>query len=650
MSETQNTLDALRAAEQRLQATLNNAPLIVFALDCNGVFTLSEGRALQKLALRPGEVVGRSITEQYGNYPELLEQARRALKGEEFTAITELHDLQVVFETRWVTARDEAGKQVGVIGISTDITAHRQDELARRNAEIRYQAMIEQIAAVTYIAELGINGKWLYVSPQIETMLGFPPRQWLADSGNWIRFIHPDDRAEVIAAENATIAGKPFRAEYRMYRADGKTIWISDTGTLVPDDTGKYLLLHGVLLDVTERKEMEIRLLHAQRLEAIGQLASGVAHDFNNLVTIIKGYCSLLEERVKEDTANARAVREIHQAADRAASLTHQLLAFSRKQILQPRILDLNTVVRDAQRMLRRLIGENVEIEVVTAPKLGMVKADPVQIEQVIVNLALNARDAMPNGGKLRLQTSEEDVIPTNRGEDLPVRPGRYVQLAVSDSGRGMDPETQKHVFEPFFTTKATGRGTGLGLATLYGIIKQSDGYVGVDSQPGHGTTFRIYLPVVDQPANAPAAPQTYDGAEIPRETILVAEDESQLRELARTVLSRCGYEVLVGSDANEVDFICANHTGKIDLFLTDVVMPGLSGPELAKRVMQRYPSIKVLFMSGYADAALIPQGVFDGELSFLQKPFTPSVLKERVRAVLDQEIETKPRAVSGLS
>jgi PAS domain S-box-containing protein len=624
------TAPILTDAEQRLRAVVTKAPVVFFALDADGIFTLSEGRALQKLGLKPGERVGQSVFHIYRHNPRILEDVRRALSGEEFSCIEDLPETGLCFETYWAPVRSADGTPAGTIGVAVDISDRSRNEHAREKAETLYRSLVEQLSAVTYIAELGLEGGWTFVSPQIEALLGYTPREWLSNSTYWIQHVHPDDRQIVSAAESAATAGSPFRAEYRMFRRDGKIIWINDTGSLVPGPDGRELL-HGVLLDVTEQKQMEKRLAQAARMEAVGQLASGVAHDFNNLLTIIKGYSSILMER-NPGTPDFRAAKEIEQAADRAASLTHQLLAFSRKQTLQLRILDLNTILHGLEKMLRRLLSEKVDLVIQTAPDLGFVKADPVQMEQVLLNLAVNARDAMPKGGKLIIKTAALHLDKDSGHEEALVRAGSYVTLSVSDTGIGMDVATRARIFEPFFTTKEVGKGTGLGLATVYGIIKQSNGYIQVESEPGKGSSFRIFLPKVEHEPPAVHKLMTASTQERGTGTILLAEDEPLLRELGETILSQAGYKVLTAPSTQAIRSLMADYSGTIDLLLTDVVMPGMSGPELVHVVRERWPDIRVLYMSGYADDEIED---LDRDAAFLQKPFTPAELTAKIAEVL---------------
>jgi len=621
---------ALSEAEQRLRAIISKAPVVLFAADANGVVTLCEGKALQKLGKVSGQSVGRSLFDMYRNYPAIVANVRRALAGESFSSLDELTGLGVCFETHWAPIRAENGILAGTIAVAVDVSERTRDERARQEAETLYRSLVEQLAAVTYIAELGVEGEWLFVSPQIESLLGYSAQEWQANAANWIENVHPEDRHIVLAAEAAAEGGNPFRAEYRMFRRDGQLIWINDSGSLVPGPDGRSLL-HGVLLDVTEQKQLQAHLSHSQRMEAVGQLASGVAHDFNNLLTIIKGYSSLLMDRNLADD-DAHAAREIQQAAERAAALTHQLLAFSRKQTLQPRVLDLNRIVHGLEMMLRRVLTENVELCIQTTPDLGAVKADPVQVEQVLINLVVNARDAMPKGGKLTIATAPREVL-SDRGEgESLMRAGSYATLSVSDTGVGMDSETRARIFEPFFTTKEVGKGTGLGLATVYGIIKQSNGQIEVESEPGKGASFRVSLPRVEQEAVAPRKATMTETHKHGTGTILLAEDEPLLRELGETILTQAGYKIQTAPNAEELKRFVAEHDGKIDLLLTDVVMPGMSGPELVRLVRARWPDVRVLYMSGYADDEIED---LDRDAGFLQKPFTPMELTAKIAEML---------------
>jgi signal transduction histidine kinase/ActR/RegA family two-component response regulator len=420
-------------------------------------------------------------------------------------------------------------------------------------------------------------------------------------------------------------------------RKDGSLVTVRLNMRLVRDAAGAGGYIEGLIEDVTEQRSLENQFRQAQRLEAVGRLAGGVAHDFNNVLTAITGYSELLLDELTPGDPKRQDVEEIHAAARRAAGLTRQLLAFSRKQVFQTRVLDLNAVVRMLEKMLQRLIGEDVKLEIAPSSALGAVRADPGQIEQVIMNLAVNSRDAMPGGGRLTIETANVDLDEAYAREHAGAAPGRYVMLAVSDTGTGMDAETQSHIFEPFFTTKEQGTGTGLGLATVYGIVKQSGGHVWVYSEPGRGATFKIYLPRVDEPVEAQDAQQVAPPVAGGRETVLVAEDDPSVREIVAEVLTQKGYRVLRAPDGQTALEMARAQPGEIQLLVTDIVMPGMTGRELAEVLVAERAGVRVLYMSGYTDDAVVRHGVLAEGLPYLQKPFSPRALALKVREVLDR-------------
>jgi PAS domain S-box-containing protein len=529
----------------------------------------------------------------------------------------------------------------GVIAcIGHDITARKEAEQARVDAENKYRTLVEQVAAISYIAEVGIDGQWHYISPQVEAITGYTQDEWLANSRAWIRHIPQEDHAVIEAAEAASLRGERFQAEYRLVRKDGAVIWVSDTAVVV-SGSDSHPVMEGIIVDITERKLLENQLQQSRRMEAVGRLAGGIAHDFNNLLTIVKGYAELALQRTGIQPELRADVQQIENAAERASMLIRQLLAFSRRQVLQPKVLDLNAIVLGLDKLLGRLMGEHIEMATRCAPNVGHVKADPAQIEQVIMNLVVNARDAMPKGGRLTVETVNVELDSTYARDHVSVKPGSYVMLAVSDSGIGMSPETVAHIFEPFYSTKESGQGTGLGLSTVYGIVKQSGGYIWVYSEPGKGTTFKVYLPRVAEKVDKP------DVVELPvaargNETILLVEDEEAVRELASRILSAKGYSVVAAKSVKDAEQFSEKHTGKIHLLLTDIIMPGTSGRELARRITGRHPQTRVLYMSGYTDNVLAQGGVLEAGLSFLQKPFTPGALVQKVRDVLDSPVHAK--------
>jgi PAS domain S-box-containing protein len=494
--------------------------------------------------------------------------------------------------------------------------------------------------AADMIAVVTADGKRLYNSPSYEKVLGYSAEE-LSQTSAYAQ-IHPEDQPKVAkAAEQARSSGVGNRVEYRIRHKNGEWRVLESTASAVSSLDGKVEKLVIVNRDITERRRLEQQLVLSHKLEAIGRLSGGVAHDFNNLLGVIIGYAEALQQDPAGNESYREAIDEILKAGHRAASLTQQLLAFSRKQVLEPKILDLNAVVGDIEKMLRRLIGEDIELKIISAADLGKVKADRGQIDQVIMNLAVNARDAMPRGGLLKIETCNVELREEDRKNRQYVVPGHYVMLAVTDAGTGMDAEVQSHIFEPFFTTKEMGKGTGLGLATVYGVIKQSGGYIWVESGPGRGASFKIYLPRVEGAAlDQPESVAPRQKAHGPR-TILIAEDEASLRKLTSNTLKKLGYTVLEAPDAAEAIRIAGLLASKIDLLLTDVVMPGMSGRELAQRLAATRPETKVLYMTGYTDGAIAEHGVLEAGISILRKPFTQAQLMRSLDGIFESQPDT---------
>jgi PAS domain S-box-containing protein len=475
-----------------------------------------------------------------------------------------------------------------------------------------------------------------YFSPRYHQILGYGAGEFPPVFTTWTEFLHPDDRAvaEDDRPENLRLLGGEFSRECRLRHKSGEYKWIQSIGKVTAwNEDRSPARIVGTITDITDRRRMEEQLYQAQRLDSIGRLAGGVAHDFNNLLTVINGYAAMLAEDLSGVEGAVDGLNEIRAAGERAAGLTQQLLAFSRKQMLQLAVLNLNDVVSDVHKMLQRLIGEDIDVVLRLAPDLGNATADAGQMQQIIMNLAVNARDAMPGGGMLIIETCNAFLDETYVSKHPGIRSGNHVMLAVTDTGCGMTPEVQEKIFEPFFTTKSKGHGTGLGLATVYGIVKQSGGWIWTYSEPGKGTTFKLYLPRTDDSVAQTGSEPATDlaGAAV----ILVVEDQEDVRELTTKILTRFGHTVISAKDASEAIRICASHAGTIDLLLTDVVMPGLSGWELASEVARVLPKTKVLFMSGYTDNAIAQHGALNAGVEYIQKPFTPEGLARKVRAVL---------------
>lgn len=496
-------------------------------------------------------------------------------------------------------------------------------------SERRYRDLVENLEDVVF--SLDTAGRMQYVSPAV-AKFGYSVEEMLGQ--HFERFVHEDDREAVLRDFTLAMGGEAINCEFRGIGKGGAVFFLRTTvrATL---ENGAPVGLNGVLIDVTAQRRAEAQLRSAQRLESVGRLAGGVAHDFNNLLTVINGYADFALQRVEKQDHLHSDLREILSAGERAASLTRQLLAFSRKQVLQPEITDLNWIIADIEKMLRRLIGEDITLVTHPAPNLDPVLVDASQIEQVIMNLVVNARDAMPTGGRLSIETANVELDDAYVDQHPAVTPGPYVMLAISDTGYGMNQQTRERIFEPFFTTKEGGKGTGLGLATVYGIVRQSRGYIWVYSEPGQGTTFKIYLPRSERitAKERPVARKVVRAAA--NETILVVEDVEAVRNIVVRILKDAGYSVLAAASGKEALAICQGHPGEIDLVITDVIMPQMSGREVAEQLANARPQTAVLYMSGYTDNAIVHHGVLDPGKQFIAKPFSAADLTHKVREVL---------------
>lgn len=535
-----------------------------------------------------------------------------------------------------------AGSIADIVSLVLEGKERQQAEAALRESNDRFEQLAEAIQDVFWMTELD-GFKAVYVSPAYERIWQRPLEKLYQDTGEWAQGIHPEDRDRVWESFQKTGERGSYEEEYRVLRPDGTIRWIHDRGVILDGPGGQSSRVAGIAQDVTAQRILQEQFLQSQKMEMVGQLASGLAHDFNNLLSVILGYSELLQPRLEAAGVNQSAVSEIRKAAERATRLTRQLLAFSRKQVMQPKVLDLNTVVADMEEMMRRLIGEHIKLQARPGVNLEAVKADPGQMEQVLLNLAVNARDAMPEGGVLTIETANVELDEAYARTNPGMKPGQYVLVAVSDTGMGMDEETLLHIFEPFFTTKGVGKGTGLGLATVYGIIKQSGGYLWVHSEPGKGTTFKVYLPVAEEIEEGDVTTSLPEPATGGAETILLVEDEKAVRELSRKMLEKSGYAVLGAADGKEALEIAKTYQGDIHILISDVIMPEMSGTELAEATRMLRPEMKVLFVSGYTDERLLPQGEMVGELPFLQKPFTLGTLSQKVRETLDGNQEDSP-------
>ena len=520
--------------------------------------------------------------------------------------------------------KDASEKVVGAAAITRDISD-------RKKAEERFYKAFNASPEPITIANLA-DGRFVDVNESFLHVTGFCREEVIGRTSLELNFWdRTEDYGELVETLEARGSVRDMEINFLAKSGERRT---GLNSAEVIDIAGQKCIL-AIFKDITERKTLEAKLRQAQKMESIGRLSGGIAHDFNNLLGVIIGYGSVLEERVEVDSDLRKGVQEIKKAGQRAAALTRQLLAFSRQQVLEPKVLSLNTVVADIGKMLLRLIGEDIELTTLLQPELGRVKADQGQIEQVIMNLAVNARDAMPRGGKLIIETQNVDLDEHPVGQHSPTVPGRYILLTVTDTGVGMDKETLSHIFEPFFTTKEKDKGTGLGLSVVYGVVKQSGGYIWVDSEPAKGATFKIFLPRVEEAVerdNRQPSVKSLKGSE----TILLVEDEESLRALTRSLLVQSGYTVLETNNGARALGIARDYHGSIHLLLTDVVLPGIGGSVLAEQMAKQYPTMKVLFMSGYTDKAIAAQGVLEEGTFLLQKPFEPEALRNRVREVLD--------------
>lgn len=533
---------------------------------------------------------------------------------------------------------------IGVLVIGRDITKQREVEQKLRESEEVYRSLTNDVLDSSevgmFILDRAFRVVWVnralerFLGLRRDNIIGKDKRQLIRERIKSI-FEEPEAFAEkVLATYDDNTYIEKFECHV-LADKERKERWLEHWSQ--PIRSGLYSggrIEH--YTDVTERKRMEEQLRLAQKMEAIGRLAGGIAHDFNNLLTAINGYSALILERLDWDDPVRKDIEVINNAGERAAALTRQLLAFSRKQVLEPEVIDLNSVVADMDKILRRVIGEDIDLVTVLQPKLAPVKVDPAQVEQIILNLAVNARDAMPDGGKVTIETSNVELDEEYAKHHVSATPGSYVMLAVSDAGVGMDAETQKRIFEPFFTTKK-GEGTGLGLSTVYGIVKQSGGNIWVYSEPGQGTTFKIYLPRVKEPANARTPERVSVESLRGSEKILLVEDEAAVRKLVREILEKYGYTVLDAYSGREALSLAERHRHPIHLMMTDVVLPDMHGPELARRLTSLRPETRILYSSGYTDNAIVHRGVLEAGTAFLQKPFTPQTLARKVREVLDE-------------
>jgi PAS domain S-box-containing protein len=640
VTERKRAEDALRESEARYRLMVEGSEQVFFYIrDAQHRFEYLSPSVKDVLGYDPEELLGQPydalLTSSLADaiVQEMSDGALRDGHGRSVYSVVHRHkDGRIIALEIVESPIKHEGRAVGIRGFARDITERQRAEEALEQSEQRLAAIFEASRDGIVVEE---NERIVYANPSCAQLYGYDNPTELV--GRHLSVIlAPEDRERVLEYDRRRLRGElvPSIYEFKGKRKDGTAIDLEASASTFTIAGRPHIIT--VVRNIAERKLLEAQLRQSQKMEAVGRLAGGIAHDFNNLLGVVIGYSEILMERLGPGSPLHKKAEEIKKAGCCAASLTKQLLAFSRKQVLELRIVNLNAAIAAMDDMLRRMIGEDIELVTVSHPALGRVKADQSQIEQVILNLAVNSRDAMPEGGKLTIETAnvELDEAYVRCHSFVPV--GRYVMLAVSDTGVGMDAETQSHIFEPFFTTKETGKGTGLGLPTVYGIIQQSGGYIWVYSEPGQGTTFKIYLPRVEEAVEAPGLSEAHATAPGGSETVLLVEDAEPLRRIARELLEASGYAVLEARDGAEAIQIGEQHQEPIHLLVTDVVMPGMSGRELGERLAALRPEMKVLYVSGYTDDAIVRHRVLGSGLAFLQKPFTRDTLARKVREVLD--------------
>ncbi len=635
VTERQRQERALRENKERLRTVIAGAPLVLFALDRHGVFTMVEGRGLDALGVRPALLVGRSAFELYADLPHALADVRRALAGETFSSVVDVFG--VVFETWYSPVRDGDGPVAGVIGVGTDITERRRAEEALRHSEESHRALVQHASYAIYRSTP--DGRFLTVNPALVAMLEYESAEQLlgVDLATDV-YADPTERARILARfEQSGDALDGVEVTWK--RRNGQSILVRLAGRAVRRADGSIECFETIAEDVTERRALEEQLRQSQKLEAIGQLTGGIAHDFNNLLTIILANAQLLAKAIPATLEHAHAdLRDVTSAALRGRVMVKELLGFARRSRLELQPVSLDGLVRDLSGFLRRILPADVEIVTHDGADLPDVRADVHAVEQIVFNLATNARDAMPDGGVLRIETSQVHLAEEQRQACGAVRAGAHVCLAVDDTGVGMDAATRARMFEPFFTTKAPGKGTGLGLATVYGLVKQHGGGIEVDSEPGRGTRFRIYFP----PAEEAAVPAQASGGEPAArggsETVLVVEDDDQLRRSAKRILEDAGYQVVTAADGLEA-LEALRQTAGVRLVFSDLVMPRLGGRALYDAARREGVTIPFLFASGYSDPDR--GGSLDPALPLMHKPWMATDLLGRIRAILDRKIGT---------
>ncbi len=642
-AKRRQTEQALKVSEEKYRAIFEEARdgiVLIdintgYIVDCNKEFERQTGRHLAQLKqlhiweIRPCEKI------------EPAKEIFLKVREKGIGTSGDLHFMKPngdILPIEFVSKIIRIGGKLYIQSLTRDITERKRAENVLRESEELHKTLVSAIPDAIIMSDL--EGQITFVSPQALNLYNYEKPEELLGKSTFELIVPDQYERAVMNFYKILNAGVIRNVEYKMLKRNKNSFTGEVSTALMRDANGMPKGYISVIRDISERKELEESFRQAHKMEAVGRLAGGIAHDFNNMLTVVLGHCEIMLKMMSEENPYRKYIKTIEKAGRKTASLTRQMLAFSSRQVMQPRIISLNDVISGIKNILQRLVGENVQLIILLHPELGNIMADPGQIEQVIMNLVINARDAMPNGGKLVIETANIYFNEHYLHEDIEIEPGNYVLLTLSDTGCGMDKELKKKIFEPFFTTKEKGRGTGLGLSTAYGIIKQSGGYIWVYSEPGHGTTFKICFLKVNSDEDIIEPKSVSNNEKNGYETILLVEDERFVRELILNTLKNSGYQMIEACSGEEALALCEQHSGPIDLMLTDVVMPGMNGRMLADKLVLRYPGIKVLYMSGYTDNAIIHYGVLDKGKNFIQKPFTPTALKSKLRELLDETEE----------
>ena len=624
-------------ATARLAAIVEGSDDPIIGYTPDGVITDWNQAATRLYGYLAEEAIGQNLSitvppHLENETTEILNTVAAGERVQQFETVRQRKDgslLNVSFSVSPIVG--QGGNIIGGSTIIRDISSRKRMEEALRRSEERFRLVAR--ATKDAISDWDITSGTVWRSDSYWKKFGYPPKATEPDVDGWKNLLHPEDRDRVWNTFQAALLRQSdsYEIEYRFCRADGSYAVVLDRAYIVYDDSGKPTRAIGTMTDLSDRRELEEQFRQAQKMEAVGRLAGGIAHDFNNCLMVITCYAEIMREQLGTEDKLREHLAQVLKSAERAGSLTHQLLAFSRKQLLSPRVINLNAVVGDSETMIQRLIGEDIELNVSLAETLWPVKADPGQIGQVLMNLCINARDAMPDGGELRIETKNV-LVDVEAARKLPALvPGDYAALVVSDKGTGMTEEVQVHLFDPFFTTKEHGKGTGLGLSTVYGIVKQSGGYIWVDSELGRGSSFTIYLPAVESPLTTTATIPEINQTEGQGETILLAEDDDGLREAISAFLSLHGYVVLEAIDGADALRVAKSHAESIRVLVTDVILPKLSGAKLAREVAMMSPDVLTLYISGYTDRGMVEYDRADSTVGFLQKPFALRTLLEKL-------------------